>query len=442
MPDNEDEPTPRADARDRRSGRASATSWRRGGGARERSAPLPTMTTALSPLCDEIDIWRTTYVHRLDGPDAIVTWVEGAGLRPFLAPLTPKSARTFSRATARRRRGLSAARRAAASCCRSRVCSSWRRARATGIDGSLCAAASTVAASRWRIEEPAMRRTCRFAVLAAAPARCRRRVGAGQRHARSRAVAAARQSRRSETPGQGSLRPRDDPSRGADALDRLLRARLSGRRRSAAGRRRDLAGDAPFAQSLLGPSRRRSPSSSAFRARRRDEGVWPGILVGDISQPRGGPMLTGHASHQIGLDADIWLTPMPDHTLSRASARRCRRSTWSGRTASRSIPRIGRRAGGRHQGRGRGAGGRTHLRQRRDQESAVRDRRGRAVDEQGAPLWGHNYHFHVRIVCPAGDTACQPQDPVPPGDGCDKSLDWWFTEEALHPRAEPSPRRR
>jgi penicillin-insensitive murein endopeptidase len=44
---------------------------------------------------------------------------------------------------------------------------------------------------------------------------------------------------------------------------------------------------------------------------------WPGILVGDIGQPRGGPALSGHASHQIGLDADIWLTPMPDHMLSR-----------------------------------------------------------------------------------------------------------------------------
>src|SRR5690606_35841760 len=43
---------------------------------------------------------------------------------------------------------------------------------------------------------------------------------------------------------------------------------------------------------------------------------WPGLLVGDISQPRGGPMLTGHASHQIGLDADIWLNPMPGRTLS------------------------------------------------------------------------------------------------------------------------------
>ena len=48
---------------------------------------------------------------------------------------------------------------------------------------------------------------------------------------------------------------------------------------------------------------------------------WPGLLVGDTRQPRGGPMLTGHASHQIGLDADIWLTPMPDRRLSRDRAR-------------------------------------------------------------------------------------------------------------------------
>ena len=44
---------------------------------------------------------------------------------------------------------------------------------------------------------------------------------------------------------------------------------------------------------------------------------WAGLLVGDMSQPRGGPMLTGHASHQIGLDADVWLTPMPKGRLDR-----------------------------------------------------------------------------------------------------------------------------
>ena len=35
-----------------------------------------------------------------------------------------------------------------------------------------------------------------------------------------------------------------------------------------------------------------------------------------MSQSRGGPMLTGYCSHQIGLDVDIWFTPIPDHELS------------------------------------------------------------------------------------------------------------------------------
>ena len=50
-------------------------------------------------------------------------------------------------------------------------------------------------------------------------------------------------------------------------------------------------------------------------AKAHKDAGWPGILVGDMSQPRGGPMLTGHASHQVGLDADIWLTPMPNRQL-------------------------------------------------------------------------------------------------------------------------------
>ena len=53
------------------------------------------------------------------------------------------------------------------------------------------------------------------------------------------------------------------------------------------------------------------------------------------------------------------------------------------------------------------------------------------------PMFGHNYHFHVRIACPDGETACQEQDAVPPGDGCDASLAWWFKPEVLHPRLNP-----
>jgi penicillin-insensitive murein DD-endopeptidase len=61
------------------------------------------------------------------------------------------------------------------------------------------------------------------------------------------------------------------------------------------------------------------PSLIAFikrLAESAEEIGWSGILVGDMSQPRGGPMFTGHTSHQIGLDVDIWFTPGPDRELS------------------------------------------------------------------------------------------------------------------------------
>ena len=47
-----------------------------------------------------------------------------------------------------------------------------------------------------------------------------------------------------------------------------------------------------------------NPSLVAFIKRLADhakEVGWNGLLVGDMSQPRGGPMLSGHSSHQIGL---------------------------------------------------------------------------------------------------------------------------------------------
>src|SRR6185312_5889971 len=44
---------------------------------------------------------------------------------------------------------------------------------------------------------------------------------------------------------------------------------------------------------------------------------WHGILIGDMAQPRGGPLPFGHMSHQIGLDVDIWFMPEPDHTLTK-----------------------------------------------------------------------------------------------------------------------------
>ena len=125
-----------------------------------------------------------------------------------------------------------------------------------------------------------------------------------------------------------------------------------------------------------------------FSRKAKAEGVWNGILVGDISQPRGGPMLTGHASHQIGLDADVWLTPMPDRTLSREERETMSAVDMVSEDGLSVTAHWTPAQAGDHQGGGRGAGGRAHLRQRRDQEGPVRDREGPAVDEQGARLLG------------------------------------------------------
>jgi penicillin-insensitive murein endopeptidase len=71
-------------------------------------------------------------------------------------------------------------------------------------------------------------------------------------------------------------------------------------------------------------------------------------------------------------------------------------------------------------------------------KAICRDARGdRAWLSKIRPMYGHNYHFHIRLSCPAGEESCRAQEPPPQGDGCDKSLDWWFTDEALHPKPVP-----
>jgi penicillin-insensitive murein endopeptidase len=178
-----------------------------------------------------------------------------------------------------------------------------------------------------------------------------------------------------------------------------------------------------------------------FSKKAAEKGVWPGILVGDISQPRGGPMLTGHASHQVGLDADIWLTPMPDRTLSRQEREEM--------SAVNMVTEDGLSVDAAHWT-PRQAGVIQAAAEEPEVErifvnAAIKKKlcetaHGAAWMTKVEPWWGHNYHFHVRIACPAGQTGCEPQAPVPPGDGCGKSLAWWFTDEALHPKVDGKPK--
>ena len=162
---------------------------------------------------------------------------------------------------------------------------------------------------------------------------------------------------------------------------------------------------------------------------------WPGLLMGDMSQPRGGPMLTGHASHQIGLDADIWLTPMPERLLTRAEREEMSATDMVREDRLDIDPKVwteGQFAIIR-------AAAESPSVQRIFVNAAIKRAMCRSGAGQGwmrkvRPMWGHNYHFHVRLFCPRGSESCKDQDPTPAGDGCDASLAWWFTDEVLHPR--------
>jgi penicillin-insensitive murein endopeptidase len=165
---------------------------------------------------------------------------------------------------------------------------------------------------------------------------------------------------------------------------------------------------------------------------------WPGLLVGDMSQPRGGPMLTGHASHQVGLDADIWLNPMPSRRYSEqeredisavAMTEPGPHFVYENRWTPRHGLLIRRAALDPRVERIFVAPGI----KKKLCETAGTDRRWLS---KVRPYYGHNYHFHVRLSCPPG-ARCKAQAAPPPGDGCGADLDYWFSAEPYKPAPKP-----
>lgn len=177
----------------------------------------------------------------------------------------------------------------------------------------------------------------------------------------------------------------------------------------------------------------------ALDARKHDG--WPGLLVGDISQPRGGPMLTGHASHQVGLDADIWLTPMPNHRLTQKEREDL--SATSMLAADRvsvdpniwtpahmrlikraaSFPRVERLF--------------VHPAIKKALCDATANDKDRSWLDKVRPMWGHYYHFHIRITCPKGSSKCEDQPEPPSNDGCGKELTHWLALVSAPPKPKP-----
>jgi penicillin-insensitive murein DD-endopeptidase len=166
---------------------------------------------------------------------------------------------------------------------------------------------------------------------------------------------------------------------------------------------------------------------------------WPGLLVGDMTQPRGGPMITGHVSHQIGLDADFWLTPMPNYELTRQEREEkmatnvvndtwddVRHDVWSPlyiallKTVA-EDPQV----------------------ERVLVNGAIKQQLCREV--KGDRSWlgkmrvvpGHNYHFHIRIKCPADSPDCTPDVPPPAHEDCAENLAFWKAHNYFRPTPSP-----
>ncbi len=161
------------------------------------------------------------------------------------------------------------------------------------------------------------------------------------------------------------------------------------------------------------------------------------LLVGDLSQPRGGPTIGGHASHQSGLDADLWYT-YPEAATRRSLTRKEREDLpahaivdlatksltdrYSPRIASmlelaasdRRVERIF-----------------VHptIKRALCQSTEKRADKDRAWLGKIRPWWGHHDHFHVRLACPESSPDCEPQASVGASHGCDK-LDWWFSGQS------------
>lgn len=173
---------------------------------------------------------------------------------------------------------------------------------------------------------------------------------------------------------------------------------------------------------------------------------WRGLYIGDIGNPRGGPMNSGHASHQMGLDADVWF--LPPARLDLTAAQREKISSIAIRTddqlsvnanynnsyreilkAAASDPRVDRIF----------------------VAAAIKieicktaTRADTKWLQRLRPEAGHQDHFHVRLKCPPGSSLCVTQKPTVAdlskgGNGCDETLMWWVSDAYLHPKKAPKP---
>lgn len=168
----------------------------------------------------------------------------------------------------------------------------------------------------------------------------------------------------------------------------------------------------------------------------------PMLYIGDLSGPRGGPLSGGHVAHQRGVDVDIYLDtdpkpPLPQSALNTLTpppivpygATHVDPSEWSAKTITlihlaTELPGLNRLLV-------------DPIIKRRLCETVTGDR---SWLHKVRPWWGHWAHMHLHFSCPPGQPECINQAPIPPGDGCDQTLAWWFEPNGtVRPPPPPKP---
>ena len=176
-------------------------------------------------------------------------------------------------------------------------------------------------------------------------------------------------------------------------------------------------------------------------ARRAQEDGLPEILIGDMAQARGGPMITGHSSHQLGLEVDIWLTHAPadrsltieerDDMPSVDMVQPDLLDVYPDRFTPAQLALLRLAA----------------LMPDVDRifvnaaikRVACREATERVWLRKLRPWQGHTHHFHVALACPGRE--CVPRNPVPAGDGCGRELEQWLRKDVRFPKPAPRPAR-
>jgi penicillin-insensitive murein endopeptidase len=155
-----------------------------------------------------------------------------------------------------------------------------------------------------------------------------------------------------------------------------------------------------------------------------------GILwIGDMGQARGGPAPTGHASHQTGLDVDVYyaatgkeakpveMVNLGNNRVTKSFTARIEQLLeWAAENTR--VERI-------------------FVHPAIKQRLCADAGHAREWLRKIRPWWGHHDHFHVRLSCPSDSPDCKAQEPLPPGDGC-AEIAWWLSKEAKAEREKES----